>query len=393
MFRPQIQKTKTLVLIALINIFLVIYISKSTTYNRYDNVDLRYKSVELMSACINSIKGIEGLHISEEDYYKTGLIGMKESNITTILEEENMDNILKSKIITTHPNFAAFIVLLFEEIGLQDGDSIAVSMTGSLPGANIAMLSACKSMGLNPVILSSVGSSSWGANKENLTWAHMEEHLYEKKLIDFQSLAISIGGENDLGENISDEGIEKIESIIQDAIQNNDKIFINEEYLDESIIEKVDLLGDIDKYKAFINIGGGASSLGQGKDKKHIKGGIISPLLKDEIQEIYYDLDKGEDYHNKFKESMAYEFLDNDIPFINMKNISPLVSEYGMSYLKNRDLNIINRGLLFYETEKFNIKSIWLALIISTLLSLIVGIHSHSQIKERMKEDDIDSIL
>ena len=98
--------------------------------------------------------------------------------------------------------------MLFEEIGLQDGDSIAVSMTGSLPGANIAMLSACKSMGLNPVILSSVGSSSWGANKENLTWAHMEEHLYEKKLIDFQSLAISIGGENDLGENISDEGIE-----------------------------------------------------------------------------------------------------------------------------------------------------------------------------------------
>ena len=48
MFRPQIQKTKTLVIIALINIFLVIYISNSTTYKRYDNVDLRYKSVELL---------------------------------------------------------------------------------------------------------------------------------------------------------------------------------------------------------------------------------------------------------------------------------------------------------------------------------------------------------
>ena len=55
MFKPQIQKTKILVLIALINILLVIYISQSTTYNRYENVDLRYKSVELMSNCINSI--------------------------------------------------------------------------------------------------------------------------------------------------------------------------------------------------------------------------------------------------------------------------------------------------------------------------------------------------
>ena len=393
MFRPQIQKTKTLVIIALINIFLVIYISQSSTYNRYDNVDLRYNSVELMSNCIESIKEIEDLNISEEDYYKTGLIGLKESKITTIFEEGNIDNFLKSKIITTHPNFAAFMVLLFEEIGLEYGDSVAVSMTGSLPGANIAMLSACKSMGLNPAILSSIGSSSWGANKEILTWAHIEEYLYDNKLIEFESLAISIGGENDLGENISDEGIEKIESIIQNAIEKNDKIFINEEYLDESITEKIELLGNISKYKVFVNIGGGASSLGQGKDKKHLRGGIISPLLKDEIQEIYYDIEKGEDYHNKFKESMAYKFLDNDIPFINIKNISPLVSEYGMSYLKNRDLNKINAGLLFYETEKFNIKSIWFALTISILISFSVGIYSHSQIKERMKEDEIDSIL
>ena len=393
MFRPQIQKTKILTLIAFINVVLVIYISKSITYNKYDNVDLRYKAVELMSNSVESIKKMKNVKISEEDYYKTGLIGVKESQITTIFEEQNIDNILKSKIITTHPNFAAFMVLLFEEIGLQDGDSIVVSMTGSLPGANIALLSACNSMGLKPMIFSSIGSSSWGANKENLTWVHIEDHLYENELIDFESIAISIGGENDLGDNISDEGIEIIESVIQKSIKNNKKIFINEEYLDESIKEKIKLLGNIEKYKAFVNIGGGASSLGQGIDKKFIKGGIISPLLKNEIQEIYYDMEKGNNYHDKFKESMAYGFLDNDIPFINIKNIELLVSEYGMTYLKDRDLNKINKGLLFYEIERFNIKSIWFALIASILVSIIVGIYSHLQIKERMKEDEIDSIL
>ena len=393
MFRPQIQKTKILVLIAFINVLLVVYISRSTTYNKYDNVDLRYNAVELMSNSVKSIKKMENVEISKEDYYKTGLIGLKKSNITTIFEEQDIDNILKSKIITTHPNFAAFMVLLFEEIGLQNGDSIAVSMTGSLPGANIAMLSACNSMGLKPIIFSSIGSSSWGANKEDLTWAHIEDHLYENELINFESIAISIGGENDLGDNISDEGIEIIESIIQETIENNKKIFINEEYLEESIEEKIKLLGDIDKYKAFINIGGGASSLGQGIDKKFLKGGIISPLLKDEIQEIYYDTEKGDKYHNKFRESIAYSFLDNDIPFVNIKNIGLLVSEYGMAYLKDRDLNKINKGLLFYEIEKFNTKSIWFALITSILVSLTVGIYSHLQIKERMKEDEIDSIL
>jgi len=48
---------------------------------------------------------------------------------------------------------------------------------------------------------------------------------------------------------------------------------------------------------------------------------------------------------------------------------------------------------LFYEIEKFNSRSIWFALITSILVSLIVGIYSHFQIKERMKEDEIDSIL
>ena len=94
MFRPQIQKTKILVLIAFINVLLVVYISRSTTYNKYDNVDLRYNAVELMSNSVKSIKNMEDVEISKEDYYKTGLIGLKKSSITTIFEEQDIDNIL-----------------------------------------------------------------------------------------------------------------------------------------------------------------------------------------------------------------------------------------------------------------------------------------------------------
>ena len=389
MFRPQIQKTRTLFVIAFINICLVVTVSNSLTYKEYDNVNLRYDSTQLMSSCIESIKDITDLKIIEEDYYQTGLIGLEQSRITTVLDNENIENILNSKIITTNSNFAAFMVMLFEEIGLEKGDSIAISMTGSFPGANIATLSACKSMNLNPVILSSVGSSSWGANREDLTWVQIENHLYNNKLIDYESIAVSIGGENDLGDNISDEGIE----IIEDIILENNKSLVNESTLDLSIGKKINLLGDISKYKAFINIGGGASSLGSGIGKKYIREGIISPLIKDEIQEIYYENEDAYSYYSDFKKSIAYKFLDNDIYLINIKNINSLVSQFGMSYLNDRGLNSVNEGLLFYEVEKFNINVIWFVLVFSVLISFIVGVYSHLEIKKKMEEDEVDSIL
>jgi len=389
MFRPQIQKTRILSIMAIISICLVIVVAKSSTFNEFENVDSRYKAVDLMSNCINSIKTINNLDIHSHDYYETGLIGLEKTRVTTVLDKENLDNMLNAKIITTHPNFAAFVVLLFEELGLEYGDSIAVSMTGSFPGANIAILSACKTLEVTPVIISSLGSSSWGANKENLTWIDIEDHLYSRKLIDFRSIAVSIGGKNDLGENISDEGIE----IIEDIIQRSDVLLINELNLNKSIKKKINLFGNINDYDAFINIGGGASSLGKGLGKMDLKGGIISPLSKDDIQEIYYDSDNGYKYHGDFKESIAYKFLNNDISVINIKDINSLISEYGMSYLGNRKLNKLKQGSLFYEVEKFNIKTIWFALIISIIMSLVIGLYSHMQIKERMKEDEIDSIL
>ena len=64
-----------------------------------------------------------------------------------------------------------------------------------------------------------------------------------------------------------------------------------------------------------------------------------------------------------------------------------------MSYLNDRDLNSVNEGLLFYEVEKFNINVIWFVLVFSVLISFIVGVYSHLEIKKKMEEDEVDSIL
>ena len=385
MFRPQIQRTRILFALAFVSLCLVYMVSNSKTYINNFNIDKKYLAVDIMVESINIIK--KNKSISESDIYKTGLIGDANSDITTIQYKDSL--ILQSKIATTNPNFSAFIIDLLEESNLEKGDSVAVSMTGSFPGANIAVLSACKALGLNPVIISSLGSSSWGANTINYSWLEIEKKLNDNDILNYQSIGCSIGGENDLGDNLSDDGIELIEEIIAES----DILFINESNLDKNISKKINLFDEIMNYSAFINIGGNASSLGPGKGKGSIKGGIINPILKDDSSEIYFDNENSELFYKDFKKSISYHFLDKNIPVINIKNINSLLKDYGVEYLLDSDANKIKEGKLYYDIERFNVMTIWFALITSVVMSLIIGLYSHYEIRKKMKEDEVDSII
>ena len=385
MFRPQIQRTRILFALAFVSLCLVYMVSNSKTYINNFNIDKKYLAVDIMVESINIIK--KNKSISPSDIYKTGLIGDANSDITTIQYKDSL--ILQSKIATTNPNFSAFIIDLLEESNLEKGDSVAVSMTGSFPGANIAVLSACKALGLNPVIISSLGSSSWGANTINYSWLEIEKKLNDNDILNYQSIGCSIGGENDLGDNLSDDGIELIEEIIAES----DVLFINESNLDNNISKKINLFDEIMNYSAFINIGGNASSLGPGKGKGYIKGGIINPILKDDSSEIYFDNENSELFYKDFKKSISYHFLDKNIPVINIKNINSLLKDYGVEYLLDSDTNKIKEGKLYYDIERFNVMTIWFALITSVVMSLIIGLYSHYEIRKKMKEDEVDSII
>ena len=53
---------------------------------------------------------------------------------------------LDAKLTTLDPNFAAGMVELMDQLGLQKNDTVAVLVNGSMPGANMAVLSALKAM-------------------------------------------------------------------------------------------------------------------------------------------------------------------------------------------------------------------------------------------------------
>ena len=380
MFRPQIQKTSTLFLIAIFNLLMVYLAVKSETKIKRLGYHHKVIAAQKMNDCIKEIN--KHVETSKFDIYNTGLLGLKGSSITTIHDPDS--SMRKSKLLTTHPNFAALIIELFYESGIGDGDTIAVSMTGSFPGANIALISACEAMNIKPVIISSAGSSSWGANREDFPWPSIENLLYYKKLINNKSIAYSIGGDNDNGDNLPDNGIEILESIIP-----NKSIFINEFTLSDNINKRFDIFKKgSSNYSMYVNIGGGASSLGMGDDKDTLQVGLINLL---DVEDMEFD---------EFRYSVAYRFLNpsehkivmEPIPMLNIKKIINLVPGYYKKEFFDGDMRVAE-GTLFYKYDSYNPTVILLCLLLSLGVITGVGIFSHLQIKRRMETHEIDSII
>ena len=92
-----------------------------------------------------------------------------------------------------------------------------------------------------------------------------------------------------------------------------------------------------------------------------------------------------------FFESIAYNFLQNDIVFINIKSINLLANNWGL-YPPSSSIEKFS-GNLFYEKEQYNIKTIIIALLINIILITYIGIRSHRQIKRRMQNEEYDAIL
>lgn len=179
------------------------------------------------------------------DPNETGLIGLQYSPITT----ERGD--LEAQLTSTNPNFAALIVEFLRKSKVQRGDTAAVVLTGSYPNLNIAVLSAIKTLGLHPVIITSLSSSMWGANFPQLTYLDWETLLIASNIFDYKSALASLGGEDDLGRGLSPAGRE----MIVDAAQRNNVLLLEANDLDDAISKKMNLYDTSGSMRVFINAG------------------------------------------------------------------------------------------------------------------------------------------
>lgn len=271
-----------LVFLALLALLMFFLAEKSQTPKKSDYYSEKIQAAQLAKKAQETIKqeiNRRGLVIDvRNDPNLTGLIGPQYSLITT--DRSN----IRDKLITTNPNLAAELVALMHRAQLKPGDQIAVLFTGSLPGANIAVLAACKVMGIRPVIITSVGSSSYGANYEDFTWLDMEDVLNKGGLWDFKSTAASLGGSDDQGRGLSPEGRVLLES----AIKRSGAEFINSSdakpevsTLELNINRRIKIFDNKrndSKYKAVINVGGGLAAVGSTQNARLIPPGFSASL-------------------------------------------------------------------------------------------------------------------
>ena len=310
MFRPSLKNNYSLVALALFAL-LLFYVAQ-TNYRDIQATWFEEKQIAAftMDTAIHLIKDeviALGYTIDKmNDPNETGLIGLNVSSITT------SRGTLSERLLTTNPNFAAAILDLLKRANLNEGDYVAVGVTGANPGANLALFAAMETLKLNPVVITSVGAATYGANREMITWLDMERVIYEHGLISFYSQFASLGGTNDLGRGLPPEGRDNI----MEAIERNESILIGGETLEENVELRLEAyansLPEGQNYRAFINIGAGVGNVGSLVNARIISTGINRRL--------------GE---RTFREPGALMFFaQQNIPIIHIYNINKIVSDY-----------------------------------------------------------------
>ncbi|MFZ5876626.1 MAG: poly-gamma-glutamate system protein [Nitrospirota bacterium] len=277
----------------------------------------------------------------------TGLIGSEFTLITTDRGD------ITSKLTSTNPNFAAAIVHMLTDAKLKKGDVVAVALTGSFPALNIATLAALEALDLVPIVVTSVGSSSWGATDPGFTWLDMERALREAGVLHTRSVAASIGGGKDTGRGLSPEGRQAIEA----AIARNDAAFIKEDTVEASIEAR---LATYDRHaagkpiKAFVNVGGGIASLGNS-----INGTLIPAGLSTSLRDKNFPM-KG----------VLIRMADRGMPVIHILDVQRLAKRYGLP-LDPVPLPELGQGPIYFK-ERYD--RVQLGLIIIALVILTAAI-------------------
>ena len=363
MFRPSIQKTRILFIIAVFNLVVYYIVSSSVVTYKSPDYDLKIEAASKMEYALDILKKYGRKYpFLSRDPFDTRLVFLNSESsplLTDIGKYEAKSTVLK-------PNFAALVVDEFTKAGLSKGDTIAISMTGSMPGANIAVLMACASMELHYVTISSLGASSWGATDMKLSWPKMEKTLYDIQLIDHVSNKFTYGGGADYLKKGTryrkiyggQEKRQCLDSLMLSIYpsQSLTDLFILHGFSDEevkndstglilksSINNRIELYqngcdnNSLSCYKAYVNIGGGVASFGfKGKNKLKKYYGFIK---SDQIKKNLPSFDK--------RLSVMAKFAESNISVINFTEIEKLIKGSDIAYFNAsipEDLDLVGNG-------------------------------------------------
>jgi poly-gamma-glutamate system protein len=253
-----------------------------------------------------SRKGIYNANGADIKYY--GLLGSEYSEITTTLGS------LDAKETVLNPDFSALVVRLLHDAGIDSNGIVGVNLSGSFPSLAIAVFAAIQTIKARAVVISSLGSSTYGANQPGATWIDIEHWLCEKGGSEIKSSMVTLGAEGDSGGGLSEDGVKILKNT---ANKYGVNLFIPKS-LRETIDQRVKLYKE-SKITILVNIGGNQASLGNCAHSLTIPNG----------------------YHAYFQSCSDYErgiimrLAEDGIPFIHFLYLKDLAIKYGLPIISS----------------------------------------------------------
>lgn len=309
-WRSNQLPTPQLVVVALLAVAGLVFLELNPTEERDELYEVKLEAARLADRAFRAIYVERISHQiplePEFDPAGSGLIGPPHSSIVS--NEGHLD----AKQTSANPNFAAVFVQMLTEAGVRRGDLVAANMTGSFPAMNIAMCAAFEVLGVEPIIISSVAASEYGATHPELTWLDMERVLFEQRLISFRTRAATMGGVRDVARNHSEEG----RAAIRAAIERSGRPLMYPSVFDEAVQMRMDLYDQVRGDRpivAFVNIGGGTASVGTSADKRDYLPGLNT------------NLPSGLEHA-----SVMRSFLEREIPVVHVSHVREIAQRYGL---------------------------------------------------------------
>jgi len=265
-------------------------------------------AAELMQACMDRIKAYKqeaGVGLTPEDFHGTGLVGSEYTLVTTT------NGVAEAKRTTANSDMAALAVQLLEEAGVGPGDRVGAAFSGSFPGLNLAVLSACAVMDVDLAYICSAGSSTYGANQPEITFPEMASRLAEEGLLPRDGIAVSMGGDFDCGMEMYPDLRDGILARLKDL---GPELIWEPDY-EKNLLLRQELYGRDGPIQCFIGVGGSVTTLGLVEDQ--LRCGVTPP---DTVRTVTKNSGLMEIYNAQ------------GLPVIHLLNIKQLAADYGLPY-------------------------------------------------------------
>lgn len=331
--------------------------------------DTQMKASNLMKDCEDFLYSYiiaSNIGIEPEDLNRTGLIGPAYTPLMTTMGD------IVAKRTSLDPNFAAVLVKYFNQAGLKKGDAVAIGSSGSFPALAIATICACNVMGLEARVIASIGASTYGATRVELSLPKMLSLLKSEKLLDYNLLAVSPGSEGDRGVGTM-EGLlfDNTRETVLDIANGSGAQVIDEPTLADSIQKRMELYGS--DVKMFVNVGGAGTNIGSSMEYLDVKPGLSLKLTS-----IPQSATRG----------ALYEFASMGIPVVNMLNIKTIASDEGL-IVDSVPLPKPGEGGVYYMTS-YNRVLIIVSLVLIMIVFALPGALSHKKNNELAAQNDAD---